>query len=82
MRSALCPKATALFPLSVIVLVAILLPKAFAGPPYITDDPEPVEYRHWEIYLASLFFKQPDAWTGTGPHLEVNYGPIPTFSSM
>jgi len=79
MRSALCLKATALFSLSVFVLVAILVPKAFAGPPYITDDPEPVEYWHWEIYLASLFFKQPKAWTGTGPHLEVNYGPIPNL---
>jgi len=49
----------------------------FAEPPYITDDPEPVEYQHWAIYFASLFFKQPEAWTGTGPHLEVNYGPLP-----
>ena len=20
-----------------------------AGPPFVTDDPEPVEYKHWEI---------------------------------
>jgi hypothetical protein len=50
---------------------------AFAGPPYITDDPEPVEYRHWEIYFAAQFAKQSDAWNTTAPHLEVNYGPIP-----
>jgi hypothetical protein len=75
LRTARCPKATALLALALVVLIH--LPKASAGPPYITDDPEPVEYRHWEIYLASLFFKQPKAWTGTGPHLEVNYGPIP-----
>src|SRR5208282_991826 len=50
---------------------------AFAAPPYITDDPEPVEYRHWEVYLASLFTKQSDAWTSTAPHLEVDYGPLP-----
>jgi len=49
---------------------------ASAGPPYITDDPEPVEYQHWEVYVASLFTKQPDAWTSTAPHLEVNYGPL------
>ena len=24
---------------------------ALAGPPYITDDPEPVDYQHWEVYL-------------------------------
>jgi hypothetical protein len=50
-----------------------------AGHPCITDDPEPVEYRHWEIYLASLFSKQPDTWTTTAPHLEVNYGAIPNL---
>ena len=55
----------------------ILSRKAIAGPPYITDDPEPVEYQHWEVYFASIFAKQPDSWTSTAPHLEVNYGPIP-----
>ncbi|MGO9451554.1 MAG: hypothetical protein ACLQDV_11000 [Candidatus Binataceae bacterium] len=77
MSNALSPKAIALFTLSLIFLVVILVPKALAGPPYLTDDPEPVEYRHWEIYFASLFFEQPKAWTGTAPHLEVNYGAIP-----
>jgi hypothetical protein len=47
-----------------------------AGPPFITDDPEPVEYQHWEWYLASQNFKTTDGWSGTAPHLEVNYGAI------
>jgi hypothetical protein len=63
--------------LGVILLVLGLPPEVFAGPPYVTDDPEPVEYRHWEVYLASTFTKQPDAWTTTAPHLEVNYGAVP-----
>lgn len=50
---------------------------ALAGPPYITDDPEPVEYRHWELYLASQTFHDADGWTGTAPHFEVNYGVVP-----
>lgn len=57
--------------------MVFLAPKTFAGPPYITDDPEPVEYQHWEVYLASIFAKQPDAWTSTAPHVEVNYGVVP-----
>jgi len=77
MRTAAWPILTAILPLTLILLAAIPLPKAFAGPPYITDDPEPVEYHHWEVYLASIFAKQPDAWTSTAPHLEVYYGPIP-----
>jgi len=50
---------------------------AFAGPPYVTDDPEPVEYQHWEVYLASLTAHTPDGITGTAPHVEVNYGVVP-----
>jgi hypothetical protein len=52
-------------------------PTAMAGPPYVTDDPEPVEYRHWELYLASLVEHDTDGWTGTSPHVEVNYGAVP-----
>ncbi|MDR3689696.1 MAG: hypothetical protein P4L46_09990 [Fimbriimonas sp.] len=47
------------------------------GPPFITDDPEPVEFQHYEVYIASItsrFFGQS---TGTLPHLEVNYGGAP-----
>jgi hypothetical protein len=68
---------TVVLPLTLIILVLILSRNAFAGPPYITDDPEPVEYQHWEVCFASIFAKQPDAWTSTAPHQEVNYGPIP-----
>jgi len=50
---------------------------AHAGPPFITDDPEPVEYRHWEFMLATQQFHNADGWSGTSPHLELNYGVIP-----
>lgn len=48
-----------------------------AGPPFLTDDPEPVEYQHWEVYVASQHMESADGWTGTAPHIEVNYGVIP-----
>ena len=50
---------------------------AFGGPPYVTDDPEPVEYQHWEFYVASQDSKLGGDWSGTGPHLELNYGVVP-----
>ncbi len=51
---------------------------ALAGPPYTTDDPEPVELRHWEVYLASQdFWTGGEGLSGTLPHLEVNYGAAP-----
>jgi hypothetical protein len=52
---------------------------ALAGPPFVTDDPEPVEYRYWEIYLASQHAKDKDGWSGTAPHFEVNYGALPNL---
>ena len=60
---------------------AILLGSAVAraGPPYATDDPEPVEYQHWELYLGSQSSHDADGWSGTAPHLEVNYGVPPTM---
>ncbi len=47
-----------------------------AGPPFITDDPEPVNYQHWEFYLASQHTETADGWSGTAPHVELNYGVI------
>lgn len=48
-----------------------------AGPPFGTDDPEPVEFGHWEYYLSSMDTFQPGFMTGTLPHVEINYGIIP-----
>lgn len=50
---------------------------AIAGPPYLTDDPEPVELGHWEVYAASQWFVTRAAADGTAPHVEVNYGALP-----
>jgi hypothetical protein len=47
-----------------------------AGPPYATDDPEPVEYRHWEFYVATHCLLDHDGDSGTAPHFEVNYGVV------
>jgi hypothetical protein len=46
-----------------------------AGPPFTTDDPEPVPLHSWELYLAFQSAHDPSGWSGTGPHFEVNYGP-------
>jgi hypothetical protein len=50
---------------------------ALAGPPFLTDDPEPVEYQHWEFYLASQHTETSGGWSGTAPHVELNYGVAP-----
>jgi hypothetical protein len=49
-----------------------------AGPPYVTDDPEPVEFRHLEAYLATQGGYDRDRnLSFTAPHVEVNYGAVP-----
>jgi hypothetical protein len=52
---------------------------SLAGPPFKTDDPQPVAFRHWEFYVASM---QQFGGTESGatlPHFEVNYGIIPNL---
>ena len=48
---------------------------ARAGPPYATDDPEPTDLGHWEIYAFGDVDGSRGAWGGvTG--LDLNYGPV------
>lgn len=72
LRCCLCAAA------SIIVLCGTL-PVARAGPPFLTDDPEPIAYHHEELYLFSTFDKGPDAKTIQGPAIEFNYGFAPNF---
>jgi len=50
---------------------------SWAGPPFVTDDPEPVKLHHWEFYIASLFQKGTGPSMGTAPHVEINFGAFP-----
>ena len=46
---------------------------AFAGPPYVTDDPEPTDYQHFEIYTFADGTATRDGRDGeTG--IDFNYG--------
>lgn len=49
---------------------------ALAGPPFMTDDPEPTDYQHYEIYL---FTDGATARAGTGGRfgIDFNYGAAP-----
>jgi hypothetical protein len=53
--------------------------QAQAGPPYVTDDPEPVDYGHWEVYGFSAGAYRASDFTGVGPSIEVNYGALPNL---
>ena len=51
----------------------------FAGPPFNTDDPVPVDFHHWEFYAASAYEFMNHNGDATLPHIEVNYGAIPNI---
>jgi hypothetical protein len=50
---------------------------ALAGPPYLTDDPDPTDYQHWETYLFTQGQYAHSAHTINGPAAEANYGLFP-----
>lgn len=68
------PKGSATSVIAAVVLAMYLsLPRpASAGPPFETDDPEPVDCHHVEIDVAQGRQSEP---ARTGPIWEVDYGP-------
>ena len=62
-----------------LVLVGIYTPVARAGPPFITDDPDPTDYKHWEVYLFADYYRIDGADQGQFPAMEINYGLLPNM---
>ncbi|MDP4208075.1 MAG: hypothetical protein Q8928_04590 [Bacteroidota bacterium] len=60
-----------------IAIFFLCIASGYAGPPFYADDPEPVDYKHWEYYISSVNNHQQKVWSGTLPHFEVNYGILP-----
>jgi hypothetical protein len=56
--------------------VAVVPPGA-AGPPFRTDDPEPVDYGGWEIIGFSMGTMARGDSAGFLPGVEINYGALP-----
>jgi len=60
------------------VLASLLVTSAaWAGPPFETDDPEPVEPGHVELYLSATARRAGASWQGSLPLLEGNLGAAP-----
>jgi hypothetical protein len=57
------------------LLTIALQRAAFAGPPFLTDDPVPVDLGHFETYVFSQWDNAPGTGSNaTGPALEFNWG--------
>jgi hypothetical protein len=62
--------------LAVLIGLGSALP-AHAGPPFLTDDPEPVDLGHWEFYVFGQGDRSGSANAIAGPAVEFNYGMAP-----
>ncbi len=60
-----------------LLCLALACGQATAGPPYVTDDPEPVPYRRWELYISGTHATDGGDRAGDAPHVEVNFGAAP-----
>src|SRR5262244_2485552 len=59
------------------LIASLALPcVAFAGPPYFSDDPEPTDYRHFEIYTFTNGTHVRGDTSGVGG-IDFNYGGAP-----
>jgi hypothetical protein len=58
----------------IFILFFITVQQIIAGPPFDTDDPETVRHKHWEYYISTLNSSQFSSWSGTSPHIDINYG--------
>ncbi len=61
-----------------LILLLMLVPvELWAGPPFQTDDPEPVDFRHYEFYQFGTVSSTPVETDPTGPAFEFNWGAVP-----
>ena len=56
-----------------VVGAGLCAPAAWAGPPYVTDDPEPTDTGHWEIYAYTQATRAGSEALGE-QGLDINYG--------
>ena len=66
-----------LAPVLTLALAAMPCGPSRAGPPFVTDDPVPVEYGGWEINVASTMTLASGATGAALPSLDINYGAVP-----
>ena len=62
--------------MSIALTAAALTTPVFAGPPFVSDDPQPTPYKSWEIYSFTSGTNTRDGTAGEAG-LDLNYGAAP-----
>jgi Putative MetA-pathway of phenol degradation len=65
-------------PVAAAFVLGLCMVPAFAGPPYHSDDPEPTDYQHYEIYAFANGIVNQDGTSGAGG-IDFNYGGAPNL---
>lgn len=64
---------------TLLLLFGMATAKLWAGPPFQTDDPEPVDFRHYEFYVFGGSDGTPVETDPLGPAVEANWGALPNL---
>jgi hypothetical protein len=59
-----------------LAVLAVVSGSATAGPPYVSDDPEPTDYQHYEIYVFTDGINGREGTSGASG-IDFNYGATP-----
>ena len=65
--------------ITLFLLFMVIAANLWAGPPFQTDDPEPIEFRHYEVYIFGTTDGTPAETDPVGPALEANWGAAPNL---
>jgi hypothetical protein len=63
--------------LTALVIVPLSACSALAGPPFLTDDPDPVPFHHWEFYTFTTGDRTRSTNSFESPAIEMNNGVAP-----
>src|ERR1700689_780588 len=61
------------------LLLCLSSVSVFAGPPFQTDDPQPIDFRNYEFYTFASADGTPLEFDTTGPAPEFNWGALPNI---
>lgn len=62
---------------SIFLAIVLMVSHAWAGPPFLTNNPEPVSYKNTQLILFEFSDKTPTYTNIQAPFLEVDYGLLP-----
>ena len=65
--------------LVILLMVGLSSSTVFAGPPFLTDDPDPVPWRHYEAYVFSTVDRGSGTSSWVLPAFEFNVGAAPNL---